>query len=606
MPPIGRIALSLSLAIVFSVPALATPFVYYGGYFDQVNDSAVDWGDYDADGDLDLVLTGMVGDSQGAVAWIYRNEGAGSFTRLADVLTHVYNGSVAWGDYDNDGDLDLAMTGKVLGGPIVTKIYRNDGGNFVSIAAPLDPVWTSSVAWGDHDRDGDLDLLVAGNLNFGSPDPSTRLYRNDEGSFVAADVNLPQAAPWGSRGLGFADYDTDGDLDVAISGRTSAQTYMAGVYASTGLGVFYDSGAEISGRHYGSLDWGDMDLDGDLDLVTQGYELEGPYLTEVYRNDGGAMTLVSTPIVPVIAGTPMWGDADNDGDLDLLNCGMRVPTSTGMSTKLYRNDLGSFVDSGVFFEGLQDGALAWGDYDGDGDLDVMTTGVTAQRKFSALYRNDEDTPNTVPSAPAHLSAAHVGGLHATFAWDAASDAETATPGLTYNLRVGTTPGAGDVMSAMSLANGRRQVVRMGNVNHNRSWTLLLPPGTYYWSVQAVDAAFAGGPFASEQTLVVPTVDVPTVPGARASLAVRAIEPNPSVGRTVIEFELPRAARATLRVFDVSGRTVRTLSDATWSAGRHQIAWNGDAENGASVRPGVYLVTIEAEGARAQRRLVRLR
>lgn len=158
---------------------------------------------------------------------------------------------------------------------------------------------------------------------------------------------------------------------------------------------------------------------------------------------------------------------------------------------------------------------------------------------------------------------------------------------------------------MSTSTGTRMVARMGNVNHNTSWSLALPPGTYYWSVQAVDAAFAGGPFASEAVVVVPITDVEDriAPG----VALRAVAPNPFADRAAIEFELPRATRVALSVLDVHGRTVRTLSaGSSWAAGRHRLEWDGADAHGRPTAAGIYLVAIEADGERALRRVVRIR
>ena len=92
-----------------------------------------------------------------------------------------------------------------------------------------------------------------------------------------------------------------------------------------------------------------------------------------------------------------------------------------------------------------------------------------------------------------------------FSWTAATDAETPQPGLTYNLRVGTTPGGDEIMSGMAIVGGsddaKRLVPAMGNCQHDTSWTLKgLPSRTYYWSVQAVDAAFAGSSWATERVV----------------------------------------------------------------------------------------------------------
>ncbi|HYG34241.1 MAG TPA: hypothetical protein VEC99_05630, partial [Clostridia bacterium] len=100
----------------------------------------------------------------------------------------------------------------------------------------------------------------------------------------------------------------------------------------------------------------------------------------------------------------------------------------------------------------------------------------------------------------------VGGS-VTFHWASASDRETPTSGLTYNLRVGTTPGGCDILSPLTSANGVRLVAAHGNTGHNCSWTLTNFPssGPFYWSVQAIDSCFAGSLFAPEQNFTLPLV-----------------------------------------------------------------------------------------------------
>ncbi len=141
------------------------PGVYYG---------SVAWGDYDNDGDLDILLTGR------GMTRIYRNDGGGVFTNINAALMGLHNTSVAWGDYDNDGDLDILLTGGNLSNDTFTKIYRHDGGsNFTDIGAALTDVQNGSVAWGDYDNDGDLDILLSGYTGLGG---ISKIYRNDGGA----------------------------------------------------------------------------------------------------------------------------------------------------------------------------------------------------------------------------------------------------------------------------------------------------------------------------------------------------------------------------------------------------------------------------------------
>ncbi len=157
----------------------------------DVADSSVAWGDYDNDGDLDLLLTGDTGTE--IISRVYRNDGE-TFADISAPLPEVKLGSVAWGDYDNDGDLDLLLTGDT-GSEIISHVYRNDDGTFNATMAGLPGVDTSSVAWGDYDNDGDLDILLTGRNDVG---PISRVYRNDDGTFndIERVCRASKPLPW--------------------------------------------------------------------------------------------------------------------------------------------------------------------------------------------------------------------------------------------------------------------------------------------------------------------------------------------------------------------------------------------------------------------------
>ncbi len=452
------------------------------------------WGDYDNDSDLDLLMTGCTMTAAGNGCYIlhtllYRNDGAGTFTSVSTGMTDVKGGDAAWGDYDNDGDIDLVLSGcswaTTFGcgsGGDITKLYRNDGaGAFTEMGAGLPARIFGSVEWGDYDRDGDLDLLLFGTGSAGSG--NGHVYRNDGGTFVPVWSDPGGAAIY-SLYATWGDYDNDGDLDFASLRYRWMVGSEALVYRNDGgtFNAWSSLLAQFSGDPSG-LAWGDYDADGNLDLAIAGYGE-----TRLYRNDG-AGTLVDTG-APLATSSvswrpPAWGDYDNDGRLDLLIDGRRLHRNLGA---------GTFIDSGEVLAQASSRA-AWGDYDGDGDLDIVSTGSLT----SALYRNDTPSANSAPGAPTGLSAA--GGA---LSWLSSSDAQTPTAGLTYNLRVGTTPGSNDVAAPMaSAATGYRRVVRRGGADLATSAILsFLPAGTYYWSVQAVDGAYAGSPFAPEATVTV--------------------------------------------------------------------------------------------------------
>src|SRR6185436_6390789 len=127
------------------------------------------------------------------------------------------NGSIAWGDYDSDGNLDLLISGLSNSGNYITQIWRNNQGVFSDIQAGLPGVVDRNVAWGDYDNDGDLDLVICGFAGFSGPLTGyiTQIWRNDHGIFHNAGANLPVL---NFPRVSWVDFDNDGDLDLLIQG----------------------------------------------------------------------------------------------------------------------------------------------------------------------------------------------------------------------------------------------------------------------------------------------------------------------------------------------------------------------------------------------------
>jgi hypothetical protein len=460
----------------------------------QVDLSSATWGDYDKDGDLDILVTG------GYNAKVYRNDGANTFTDIGAGLTGVNFSAAAWGDYDKDGDLDILLTGAVTGYPNfdpVTKIYRNDGGTFTDIAAPLPNVRSGSVAWGDYDNDGDLDILLSGHSTSGR---ITGVYRNDgNGSFTDIGSNLERveysSGAWG-------DYDNDGDLDILLTG-TSNSSYSTALYRNDG-GTFVTVDVGLTQVANGSVAWGDYDDDGDLDILLTGQGGGNlSHIAQIYRNnDDGTFTDIGAGLRGVYDSSVAWGDYDNDGDLDILLSGFNDDSAP--ITRVYRNDSGDvFTDISAGLIDVEAGSVAWGDFDNDTDLDILLTGNRHWAPVTKIYRNTTIITNDAPAVPTGLTAS-VAETSAILSWNAVSDDYTPSAGLTYNVRVGTTSGGADVVAPQSLtATGYRQVPALGNVFQITTTQLkgLTLGKTYYWSVQAVDTALAGSPFALEASFV---------------------------------------------------------------------------------------------------------
>ena len=358
-------------------------------------DGIFDWGDYDNDGDLDLIVVGF-DPTYTASATIYNNVN-GVFSSIGAGLTGVFFSAAAWGDYDGDGDLDVVVAGVDNSGTArSTKIYRNDAGAFTDIGAGLQGVDYADLDWGDYDNDGDLDLVVIGRYFdspfFGMDLASSTIYRND-GNDVFTDIGAGlQALNNGS--VNWGDYDADGDLDLVMNGYDGAWSNRYTIIYDNNDGIFTDHLAGLPNVSWGDSDWGDYDNDGDLDLLLSGGAV-GLSITSIYNNTGGVFTDINAGLPLVPEGSVRWGDYDGDGNLDVVLTG--TDSFGDEITHIYKNSGGGvFTDihaglATVYFRGLAD----FVDFDGDGDLDILVAGESSTSPSgtsAVLYENTIFTP----------------------------------------------------------------------------------------------------------------------------------------------------------------------------------------------------------------------
>jgi uncharacterized repeat protein (TIGR01451 family) len=370
-------------------PIAPCGFVDVDAGLTSVRNSSVAWADYDGDGRLDILLAGQDSDGE-PVSKLYRNEGGGAFTEVAAGLTGVAWGSVAWGDYDNDGRPDILLTGEEGFLDPVAAVYHNNGdGTFTDIGAGLTGVQYSAVAWGDYDNDGWLDILLTGYDPFNSV---TELWRNQgNGAFTRVATALPDV---GEGAVAWGDYDNDGDLDLLLTGFDSAYSPVAQLWRNDGGGSFTQA-VTLTGVSDGSVAWGDYDRDGWLDLLLTGYDSAVVPLAQVLRNHGdGSLSDIGAGLAGVGYSAVAWGDYDRDGWLDILLTGSDI-NGTALAD-IYRNDgAGAFVRfGGAALTGVWYGSAAWGDFDGAGRLGILLTGQYAPYNqtspLSRVYRSADE------------------------------------------------------------------------------------------------------------------------------------------------------------------------------------------------------------------------
>ncbi len=394
--------------------------------------SGAGFADYDNDGDLDLYIVNNPGPLNAKITSaspgnvLYRNNGDGTFTDVtaqAGVGDRGYGMGCVWGDYDNDGNVDLYVTNY---GPNV--LYRNNGnGTFTDVTAKAgvgDARWSTGAAFGDYDNDGALDLYVPNyveyDLNrlkkaeresqqYGRSVPSALnplvfeaqdnvLYRNNgDGTFTDVTAKLGVASHGGRSWQAiFTDFDLDGDLDVYIANDLSPNS----LYRNNGDGTFTDVSAEswaADPRGSMGLATGDYDRDGDLDLfVTNWIDQENALYRNLWKEEGEIDS--HSPASPNPPAPFPGGKGEASPLSSRRGAGVDVGQRKGRPIHLVDESYSaSLAEESLDFVG-------WGtdffDYDNDGNLDIfVANGHTFQHlehpeqliaQKDQLFRNKGD------------------------------------------------------------------------------------------------------------------------------------------------------------------------------------------------------------------------
>ncbi len=349
-------ALTASQPVVIESAAIFTTPVTAGGIlfkkssqeFASIPTWKVVLADLDEDSDLDAVFSNSKqNDSQ-----VWWNDGSGTFTDSGLKLGRMGHG-LAVGDIDGDGDMDIVISTHTVNQ--VTRVYRNDGdGVFSEAKKAFQDNIGFSVDLYDLDKDNDLDAVGYGM-------EVTRIFLNDgTGNFTRSEINLPLNSIWG-------DLDEDGDVDTLS--KEEGVGYSVQLNDGTGQFSPYWSSSDANSMDVGDMALGDLDADCDLDaVVTNGHYRTTSHPAQILKNDGSGQFSDSGQHLSAVktAGVSL-GDLDNDGDPDLVMTDYMEPC------QIWLNDgHGRFTDSGFRLGGgqfYQNATL--GDLDDDGDLDIF-------------------------------------------------------------------------------------------------------------------------------------------------------------------------------------------------------------------------------------------
>ncbi len=318
--------------------------------------SGTAWGDFDGDGDMDLLVSSSTNPKQ---VHLYRNDGNVfvNVTPASGLDNEARNFAV--GDYDNDGLDDVAL---ISFGYVETRLYHNSGGmqfTDVSAAAGIHGTYSWRSSWVDYDDDGLLDLYLCGTTSY--------LFRN-LGNGTFEDVAASAGIQVGGRSCAWLDYDNDGDEDLYV-GRTSTNL----LYRNNGNGTFSEVGAAAGVNDPGGTSGvcsGDFNGDGLFDLYSVNINTPSNVL---YRNLGnGTFENVTSAAGVGDVGdgrTATFIDIDYDGLVDIFS------SNHVYSNRLYRNNgNGTFTDvaDAMSIASPPDPfGTGFADYDNDGDIDVF-------------------------------------------------------------------------------------------------------------------------------------------------------------------------------------------------------------------------------------------
>ncbi|MFN0149652.1 MAG: FG-GAP-like repeat-containing protein [bacterium] len=578
---------------------------------------------------------------------------------VGGVLTAMrdFAGGVAAGDYDNDGYVDFYAVRGNIGRNLLYRNLRDGRFEERAIAAGIGITGAQGCGpvFADYDGDGWLDLLIGG---FEGTAP--RLFRN-QGNGTFTDVTVASGITYTGNSVSsaFGDYDRDGDLDLFMTHWGAPQFTRGHLWRNNGNGTFtsadslagFDAFGDDLIEYTWSANFADINNDDWPDLlVCSDFEH-----SEIYLNDGdGTFTCVTTGIISDENGMgSAVADYDADGDLDWFVAsiwdpdGIPDPTWGASGNRLYQNQgAGTFADV-TTAAGVRQGYWGWGssfaDFNNDGSLDLFhVNGAHLAPPFvadpSRLFVSNGN--GTFSEMGASLGVADTGQGRGVSCFDIERDGDldifvannSQAPILYRN--EGGNAGRWITIKLVGLspntqAIGARVLVTAGGVTQMRE----LRAGTNYVSQDPAEAHFGIGSattvsevriewpngqvdihngLAPNYFLVFDQSGMTSVPSAVGGnlaaglISLGPVAPNPVGGSTTIEFRIAETAPVSLRLFDASGRAVRTLLDEVRAAGAHTVGWDGRDAAERDVPAGLYFYRVESLGTAESGKLVVLR
>ncbi len=529
---------------------------------DVSSSSECAWGDYDNDGDQDLVV----------IPWnalcslctypvlFYKNNSDGTFTReINEIGQQVIDGrGVAWGDYDNDGNLDLFITRYYNQKNMLFRNLGNGHFELITTGAIVNDINSSyGCGWADYNKDGWLDLFVANGQN-----QNDALYKNNGNGTFTKITNDPLVLDGSeSRGCAWGDYDNDGWPDLFV---VTYQGQNDMLYHNNGNGTFtriFNTLPAIDGDWGAACAWGDYDNDGKLDL----YVTFSNSTNKLYHNDGNGIFSLSGTLPSFEQGYSHganWADFDNDGWIDLF-----VPKRSNSTNALFKNANGlgftKVTNDVVGLEGGYSDAGIWGDYNSDGKIDLFVgNGSTSPLIANYFYKNITTTGNyiTLKLKGCTLNRSAVGAR--------------------IKLRDGATTMIREVNGGSGSQSMLWQHFGLGAITNIDSILV-------YWTTGNVSRL---SNIQANQTLLVDECVIGIINNQLPAVyELKQNYPNPFNPVTQIEYSIVKSANVKMSIFDVTGKLIKILVNENQGFGTYKVDFDGK-----DLASGLYICKIETE------------
>jgi len=453
--------------------------------------------DIDIDGFPDVFLAGETLSLK--FAGLYQNKGDSTFSDLGLSVPYLTDASACFADLNNDTYVDLLYTGIDESLNYRFYIFINQQNNtFIELTHSIPGIRFGTIQCQDMDHDGWCDIFISGYSSSGNV---ASLYKN------SGNLTFAKAA-FAFDGLRscdavLVDFDHNHNTfpDIIYSGLNSSLIKVTNYYQNQGNMQFIKKTTNLPGTQFGGVDACDVNNDGFMDIAIFGKDIDNNHITNFYKNNSGLSFTLFDELKGIRDGALKTSDYNNDGYIDVLITGLDETDS--YTTELYINNGGtgfSLETDTITPLGYSD--AIWFDFNQDQKNDLLICGTTLSVSKSMLLSSNSASTNQQPSQITGLSS-ETSADTVWLSWNKGIDNETSSNGLTYDIYLQTdATNSVDFYPSVDLLSGLRYLFSYGNFSTNYLKLDNLPDGKYYWSVQSVDAAFAGSSFATADTFYI--------------------------------------------------------------------------------------------------------